>query len=351
MKKKIITIVILISLVALVAITLKSNKEDMKKQVKLAQRTNDFIPVAVDIVEKGTIDKSFKVTGNLIPQREVTIASEVNGQVTSIYAKDGQFVTEGTLLAKIDNSVVKQELAVVKINLEKLKKDKAKLEKMVEIGGATVAELDNINLAYARAKSQLASIQKKYDESFIRSPFNGINNNRYVEVGSYVKNGGKMFEIVDISKLKMIANVPEDKIIDIKIGKKVRVDIQVVKGKHFNGEVVRIGSKASQSLTFPVEIIVSNNELNTIKAGMFGTALFGLESNEGLIIPREAIVGSLENPQVYLFKDSIAYLVNVVIISTQRGKVILQEGLEPGDRVITSGQINLSHGAKVGILN
>ncbi|WP_421878770.1 efflux RND transporter periplasmic adaptor subunit [Marinoscillum sp.] len=348
MKKIIINSIIFLALIALVAFILKSNKEEMKEEVKLAQIKPDFIPVSVEPLRKRTIERSFQVNGNLIPNKEVTVSSEMPGVIESIQIEDGTYIKSNQVLARLDDQTIKAALDLAKANLEKIGKDKKRIENLFKAGGISQQDLDNIQLAYVKAKTDLISAEKAYNDTFIRAPFSGINDKRYIEKGSYVRGGDPLFDIVDIGRMKMVVMVSENRIQQVELGMSVTITLQAMSGNEFEGTVSRIGVRSSEALTFPVEIKITNASKN-LKTGMFGTAHFNIQTSEGLALNRNVLAGSIENPQVYIYQDSTAVLKKIVVGQRNDNYIEVVSGINEGDLVITSGQINLTDGAKVGI--
>ncbi len=148
--------------------------------------------------------------------------------------------------------------------------------------------------------------------------------------------------------MKMIVNVPETQIQQITPGLTAKIMVQALHNKEYEGTVTRIGTRALEALTFPVEIKISNAS-KELKAGMFGTATFEFPSNKALVIKRNMLVGGIKNPQVYILKDSTAVLKNIAIGQRNDNYIEVVSGINEGDLIITSGQINLTDGAKVGV--
>lgn len=348
MKKILLNTIIFLALIAIVAFVLKANKEEMEEEVKLAQVKPDFIPVNVDPLKKRMIKRSFQVNGNLIPNQEVTVSSEIAGIVTSILAKDGAYVKSGQVLARLDDKTIKAALDLAKANFAKIEKDKMRLENMYSVGGISQQDLDNIQLAYVKAKTDLISAEKAYGDTFIRAPFEGVNDKRYIEKGSYVRGGDKLFDIVDVGRMKMMVNVPEAQVRQVSVGLSAKIEIQAIPNRVYEGTVTRIGMRAMEALSYPVEIKIANTS-EELKSGMFGTATFELLSDQVLSINRSSLAGSIENPQVYIYKDSTAILKNIELGQKNGDDLEVVSGINEGDLIIISGQINLTDGARVGI--
>src|SRR5690606_26043471 len=102
--------------------------------------------------------------------------------------------------------------------------------------------------------------------------------------------------------------------------------------QNITGTVTAIAAQADKSLKYDVEIEFENPANNSLRAGMYGTAHFVVaEKKEVLLIPREAIVGSIQNPSVYVVKDSIANLTEVKIGTVTQNQVEILSGVKAGE--------------------
>ena len=173
-----------------------------------------------------------------------------------------------------------------------------------------------------------------------------------IEPGSYVNPGSAMFEIVNISSLKLRVEVDENQIVRFKVGDVIKVKASVYPDKEFVGKISFIAPKATASLNFPVDIQVSNSKANELKAGMYGTAVFSSEEDSikakpVLTIPREAFVGGLNKAEVFVVNGETVQLTKVNIGRNFGSLVEILGGVKDGQTVVTSGQINLKNGAKI----
>jgi RND family efflux transporter MFP subunit len=119
--------------------------------------------------------------------------------------------------------------------------------------------------------------------------------------------------------------------------------------KNYGGTVTFIAPKADNSLNFPIEIEIASNPGNQLKAGMYGTAVFSFGNTAPVIvIPRTAFVGSVSTNQVFVVENGNTARLRKVIAGRVLGdKVEVLQGLNEGETIITSGQINLSDGSKI----
>jgi RND family efflux transporter MFP subunit len=143
-------------------------------------------------------------------------------------------------------------------------------------------------------------------------------------------------------------NVNVNQVAQLKLGDAVQVKASVFPDKTFTGRVSFIAAKSDAALNFPVEIEIANAG-SQIKAGMYGTAMFDFPSQAPVVVvPRSAFVGSVNSNQVFVLDAGNTAKIRKVIAGRIMGdQVEVIQGLAAGDKVITSGQINIVDGSKV----
>src|SRR5690606_29817335 len=134
----------------------------------------------------------------------------------------------------------------------------ARFESAYETGGVTKQQLDQMKLQLVNAKNNLQSAQLTAGDVNIKASFSGIVNKKNIEPGSYANPGTELFEIVNVSTLKLKVNVDEKNIGSLKMGQSIKVLSPVVADKEFMGKVSFIAPKADGSLNFPVELEIQN---------------------------------------------------------------------------------------------
>ena len=161
-----------------------------------------------------------------------------------------------------------------------------------------------------------------------------------------------MANVVDISRVKVKLNISESDAFILKVGDQVKVTTEVMPGIVFGGRVESISSKADEAHTYPVEITIVNQPAHQLKAGMFaGVEFTSLRNSESIIIPRESLVGSVKEPQVYVVENGIARLRNLTVGNQSGIYVQVLQGLTEGETIVVNGQNNLVDNLKVEILN
>lgn len=352
MKKVITTIIVIIVALGAIAYVLMNNKKKNEAKTAFIAEGGGAVTVRVAAVEKKTVDLDFSVNGNFIPHQDLNFLSESAGRVSAIYVEEGARVSKGQVLARIDAEIINTDKETAEASYQNALRDEARYASSYETGGVTKQQLDQAKLATQNAKLRLQASQRRVSDANIKSPINGIVNKRYIEVGSFVTaQGTQLFELVDVSKLKLKVNVNEAQVANLKVGDVIEIRSSVFPTEKFSGKVSFIAPKADGTLNFPIEIEVANLKDNRLKAGMYGTAVFKFPKQApGILIPRTSFVGSVSSNQVFVLENNTSKLRNVIAGRIIGEYVEILEGLKEGETVIISGQINLAEGTPVSIV-
>ncbi|MFC2102730.1 efflux RND transporter periplasmic adaptor subunit, partial [Bacteroidota bacterium] len=191
----------------------------------------------------------------------------------------------------------------------------------------------------------------------IVAPVSGVVNKIFAEEGSFASPGAPIIQLVDITKLLLDISIDQEMIPTfLKMGQKVKVTTDVYPEVVFDGLIETVNVNADASQKIDIGIAVNNTETHPLLGGMFGRAEFIFDKKytdiSVLAIPRDAIIGSIQDAQVYVLKaDSTVALRDIIVGRTLENNVEVVSGLTEGEEVVTAGQINLEEGAKVIVKN
>ncbi|MFT4022914.1 MAG: efflux RND transporter periplasmic adaptor subunit [Flavihumibacter sp.] len=337
--------------IALIAFMLKKNKAAAEEKTAIVAQTNATVAVRVDTVQKSIPALNVIANGNFEPWQQLAFSAEKSGRVVKVLVDEGDYVRKGQVLATIRVDQLNVDLQSARNSYASAKADYDRYENAFKTGGVTKQQLDQARLALDNAVSKLEASQINLSDAAIRSSIDGIVNARKIEPGSVVAPGTELFQIVNVSRLKLKVNVNEDQVAQLSVGRPVTVKASVFPDKTFSGKVSFIGVQASEALNFPVEIVVTANPGNVLRAGMYGTAVFDFAKQQPVtMVPRTAFIGSVNSNQVFVVTNGTAHLQKLTAGRIVGDKVEVLEGLKEGDIVITSGQINLAEGNAVTII-
>lgn len=353
-KKKIISAFITVAIIAgvfvLIGSVLANNKKkNAENTAVVAQTTGGDVAVRVTPVQKESIALDFSANGNFAPAQQMNFAAENSGRVVRVLVDEGSYVRPGQTLAIIKTDLLSIDLETAQAAYQNALRDKQRYENAFQTGGVTQQQLDQVKLNLENAAARVQQARVRVNDANIKSTISGIVNKRYIEPGAVVNPGTQLFELVNVSKLKLAITVNEMQVANLKVGDKVSVKASVFPDRTFGGTVTFIAPKADNSLNFPVEIEIASNPNNMLKAGMYGTAVFNFgNTTPVVVVPRSAFVGSVSSNQVFVMENgATARLRNVVAGRVMGDKVEVLQGLNEGETIITSGQINLADGSKI----
>jgi membrane fusion protein (multidrug efflux system) len=352
MKKTLIYIIVAAVLIGLAAYKIAGNKEKQTKEVTEVAKQVDKINVNVITVKRENINTDYSANGTFLPKQEMNQASEIAGRIVNVLVKEGSRVSAGQTLATIKRDAIEVDVAQAQNNLQNAVIDNQRYENAYKTGGVTKQQLDNSRLQLKNMQAAVRAQGVRVNDTSIRAGISGTVNKKTVEPGRVVAIGDSMFEIVNINSLKLSVLVDESQIGRIQLGQEVPINVNVLPEDSFSGKITFIAPKSDASLNFPVEIEVQNR--GNLKAGMYATALFktnhGAETQNMLTVPAEAFVNGVSSGQLFVVQNGTAKMVKVMIGKIYGDKVQILSGLNEGQQVITSGQINLDNGSKINIV-
>jgi membrane fusion protein (multidrug efflux system) len=274
--------------------------------------------------------------------------------VISVLVNEGDYVNVGQTVVIVRSDVVNVNAQTAKAIYDNAQADYSRYENAFKSGGVTKQQLDQAKLALTNAGSNLKQANISVGDTRVKAPIKGFINKRFIEPGSMLAGtpATAMFEIINVSKLKLNVTVNESQVASLKLGTPVNITASVYPDKVFTGKITFIAPKADSSLNFPVEIEIANTSSNDLKAGMYGTALFASKQQKQsmMIVPRNAFVGSVSSNQIFVAENGIAKLKTVTAGRILGDKVEILNGLSNGESVIVTGQINLQDGNKVDLI-
>jgi RND family efflux transporter MFP subunit len=348
--KKIIIIVVVMALLGAMVWTLAGNKKeiDSRKEVKTA---DGKIAVSVVSAQMQETNNLLEFVGMAEPDKEVVVASESAGKIVQINVKLGDFVSKGTVLAKVDDTYKRLAFENAQLNYNKFKDDYERFQ--VLRGGDAVSEtqLRDMKTGFENASIQLENAKKQLEDTEIVAPFSGVITSKKTELGAYVNPGTPIAAMADIARLKVLLAVSESNVYQLRKGQEVSVYTNVYPGVIYKGNIASISPQGSGAHTFPVEIVIANNNTNPLKAGTYVNVRVDMgKTGKALMIPRDAIVSSVKDPSVYVVKGETVELVKINAGHDYNTYLEVISGISEGDQVVTNGQINLITGAKVSII-
>lgn len=349
MKKGTIIIIVAVIVICAGLITwrLIANKNEIDSHNVVKTAVESIAVTTVD-VQKQSTHSNLSFTGITQANQIVRVASKASGEITAVNFKLGDYISKGQVLARVDDAYAKFSLENAKINYGKFEEDLKRYKTLREGDAVSETQLRDIQVGYDNAKVQLDQAQRQLEDTYIRAPFSGYITSREVDLGQFVGVSTAIAEIADISELKVIVSAPESSAYELKKGQPVSINSSIYPGITFTGKIAHISPQGDNSHSYPIEISLPNSKENPLKSGTYVNVSVDMaETRPGMFIPRDALVSSVKEPSVYRVVGNIAKLVKITTDRDYEDKIEIINGLQEGDKVVISGQINLTDGVAV----
>lgn len=345
--RRVITIVIVaVVLVGLIVFKLMSNKKEVQAKIFIND-VNAAVLVKTGSPTTHSFESSLAFLGTFEPSRQNTIGSDANGKLVSIKFQEGDQVRQGQLLAKVDDEMLQLQLQNADVGLEGQKNDDRRYSNLEKENAVSGVQVEKTRLGVRSGELQKKQIQKQIKSTSIVAPYSGVITRKMIDLGSFVGQGTPLFELTDISSLKLTVNVPERDVLKFRLGQGVSVRADIYGDKEFAGKITNISVVADRAHNFKVQITVPNPK-RELMAGMYGSVrLKNNASVTRLAVPRVALVGSSKNPQVYVVRNNIAHLTTFNAGTSDGDYIEVVSGINKGDVIVVKGQVNLQDKTKI----
>ena len=343
------TLIIAITAVVLIALTvmkLMTNKDAAEKKIYIHD-SEAAVLVEDATPSVHTFESSFTFLGTFEAYRQNTISSDAQGKLIKLNVEEGDRVSQGQLIAKVDDEMLRLQLDNAEVAIEGYKNDDARYSNLSKENAIPAVQVEKTKLGLRSSEIQKNQIQKQLRSTSITAPFSGVVTKKMVDLGSFIGAGTPVVELTDISSLKLTVNVPERDILKFKLGQTVEIKADIYGDRMFKGKVSNIGVQADKSHNFKIQIVIPNPK-QELMAGMYGSvSLSNDKSTTALAIPRKALVGSSKDPHVYVIRNGKAELTSFNAGTSDGDYIEVISGLSKSDRIVVKGQVNLQNKSKV----
>ncbi len=345
----------------------------------------------VEIITAGSgpRERIAEVVGTVRAKKTASVASQVLGRITSLPVAEGTRVEKGAVLATIDDTAIRAQLAAAEAMVAEAEAGSEEVEraiaqaeagkvlaektyerfrKLYEEKVVTPQEFDEIEVKrtvavkeYERALDRRAQMAAKFSQAraqadsaramlsytLVTAPFAGIVAEKRVDAGSMAVPGMPIVVLEETGRYRIEASAPETYLGTLKVGSRVRVVLDGGGGQEMTGSVSEVVPTVDPaSRTFTVKVDLPRGAV--LRTGMFGRVLFPVGKDTILLVPQRAILRVGGYDGLYIVSaDNVARLVMVKTGRTFGDGVEILSGIDPGTRVAVSPLERLVDGARV----
>jgi len=320
----------------------------------------ETVTVEVASAEAQAFGQGLEVSAGVVPLQRATLGTVLMGRVEEVLVREGDGVSGGQVLARIDNRDVAAKVAQAEANVAAARamehNARLMLERMQRLAAkqaATQRDLDDATAGYSAAQANLEAAEEgvKAARSYlayaeVRAPFGGRITDRRVDVGDLASPGMPLFTIEDTTRVKVEAEVPES--VAIRVGDPVEVEVAGRRHAARLDEVVTAADPRSR--TFTVRAVLPNQD-GGLRSGLFARMWVGSQASDVVAVPESALVRRGPLTGVYVVdttgQRSRARLRWITLGRSRDGMREVLTGLSAGESFVVSPPAELADGSPV----
>ena len=222
--------------------------------------------VAVETPRSRVLNRSIDLSGQSEPNRTVILKSEIRARVIGLHKRRGETVKRGDLLVTLDQRDWPDRVRQAKANLHQRQLEQQSVQALRKRGLGNDAQEAQAATTVANARAELKNAELQLAASAIRAPFDGILNDRFVEIGDFLQDGAQVAEILDLDPLVIRAQLPEQQLRHARVGMKAQA--RFADGHTVEGHIRYVSRAANESTrTFRLELEVANPDQRALASG------------------------------------------------------------------------------------
>ncbi len=330
------------------------------------------VPVVVTKVTKKPLPIMIEAVGTVQSIASIQIKARIDSQIMKVGVEEGALVKQGELLFELDSRTLRAQLGQIEAQIRKdqaqiiqAKRDLSRFEELLGKNAGTVVNRDTAQTALKAAEAQLeadeaarASVLTSITFTEIKAPVSGRIGSISSKAGTVVRIGDNtatsaLATINQVDPIYVVFAVPQVFLPDIRAAMakgEVKVNALLDDNRKQSGTIAFIENNVDPltgTVTAKARIANANEGLwpgQFVKVEL----ILGIEP-EAIAVPAPAIQLGPQGPYLFVVKDGVAELRNVVIKRTQNGESVIGKGLDAGEQVVVDGQLRLVNGANVAI--
>lgn len=321
-------------------------------------------PENVAIVEATDLASGPTLSGQLAPERSASIRSEVSASVLSVLHVQGEAVTAGTTLAKLDDTSIRDAWLSARSGVtsaqtaaDQAQRDLQRATRLHDAGAIADRDLEAArrgDLAaqaqLADANARLAATKKQLDACDVKAPFTGIVSERQVSAGDVVAPGAPLFTVVDPGSMRLEAAIPASSLTDVRVGMRATFSVSGYGARKFDGRITSVNPSADPA-TGQVRIYASiPNGSGQLVAGLYAQGRVATATRRALSAPATAVDQRGLRPFVVRLKGGKPERVEVAIgvrDEEQERLEIVSTSIAAGDTLLLGAAQGISPGTRV----
>lgn len=292
---------------------------------------------------------SFQLPGEIEGSRDALLAAALGGYVERVMVDEGETVRRNQVVARVDTASHNARAAQARVELEAAQRELERAERLT--GAISQQQLHGAENRVAAAQAALQAARVTASRATIRAPFAGTVASVGVEPGEVAPPGAPIVRLVQLDPVHVSLSVPDRDVVALRQGMTVSVTTSATPTPA-EGVIAHVSPAADlQTRAFEVIVEVANEEGRLLPGMIAQVQVVGGDSGpERVILPQYVLVTRLDGNGVFIEEDGVARWRAIEVGSVMRDQVVVESGLEPGERVVVTGHRELADGDEVMVM-
>lgn len=349
--------------VVVVAILAALKFNSIYQQIQQFQAPKPAIDVEAEVARRMDWQSRLPAIGTLKASQGIDLSVEIAGTITDVQFQSGEKVSKGQAIVLLDSEMEQASLVSAEADLSLARLEFQRARSLLDRQAISRSEYDRLNAQSQKAEASVAQLRASLAKKRILAPYSGTIGIRQVDVGDYIAAGTPIATLQDLSTLYVDFFLAEQHVPLLALGQKVQLRVAAYPDDRFEGVISALNPKV-ETTTRNVQVRAElANPDGRLLPGMFADLQVLLPTeNAQVVVPETAITYTLYGNSVLLVTEGTPpegvsrdepYLVverRFVTTGERRdGLVVVLDGLEGGEQVITAGQLKLDSGTHVAI--
>ena len=306
------------------------------------------VPVQVGTPVRADIFATYRATSTITSDTDAPVLARVGGEVVEIFVEEGDYVTAGQALARLDGERLRLEMLAAKAELEQLRKELDRYSDLAERGLVSASMFEGLRYDVDALQASYELRKLNYGYSQIRAPISGIVSSRDIRLGQNISANTPTFRVTDDSALVAYLQIPQAELTKFATGHSASVEVDSAPGVEFPATIARISPTIdTRNGTFRVTAIIDNAN-GALVPGMFARFTIAYEKYEdALLVPESALVVEDDESAVYVVSDGEVVRRVIETGVASGGGIQVLAGLDDDEEIVVVGHAGLRDGSKV----
>lgn len=295
-------------------------------------------------------------SGTVREAHTVGAGFKTGGQISHVYIKEGNYVRQGQLLARLDDADYRLGVEALQIQYNQLKAEVSRLAQLYKQKGITANDYEKAIAGLQQVGVELQSNKNKLAYTCLYAPVSGYVESVNFTKGEMVGAGTAVVSLLDVSHLEVTADIPASDYLERSLFASPSCTVAGVEGS-FPMKVISLTPKADGNQLYQLRLAFAGGSTDKITAGMNANVTIGVSDGhgaQGFSVPLSAVMGdSKGNASVWVMRQDSTVVRRKVTLGhsvTGKGRAVVTGGLNEGDRIVRSGVNALQEGEKVRVM-